>query len=112
MSEILITPIEKKKSRGRPYKETPYDDIINIKWLFKNPEYTKDQKYKKLLQTTKIWKQSHREQLLSYHKQYNSSHDVYHKLAFYCELCHVQTTNKSQHLLTKKHISNSNALHI
>lgn len=73
-----------------------YSDIISLKHFFKNYEYT-------MGQATKIWKKKHHDSVIDYHKKYNEEHNVKDKIAGYCSVCQVQTSNVSQHNKTRKH---------
>lgn len=98
-----------KRSVGRPKKITPFDDIITIKWLFKNPEWDKDQEHKKRLLRTKNWKEQHHDDILDYHKTYNETHNVKEKMAGFCDVCQKHFASIHQHKRTKKHIIKTNA---
>ena len=76
-----------------------YSDIINIKFLFRNPKYNAEQ-------ATKYWKVKNRDEVLLYHKLYNRNHNVYSKIGGFCPDCNVVTKNYSQHCSTIKNLKN------
>lgn len=73
-----------------------YNDIENIKWLFRNPKYNQSQ-------SILSWKHKHSEEVKAYHKRYNSDHDIREKIKGFCNVCQKETSNLSQHNQTKKH---------
>lgn len=76
-----------------------FNSIINIKWLFSNNKYT-------INQCCKIWKKEHHHDVLEYHKKYNKEHQVWKKMAGFCDVCHKHYGNISIHKKTKKHQNN------
>ena len=74
-------------------------DIINIRSLFKNTKYNTEQ-------SKKYWKQQHRDDILEYHKNYNTEHKVSAKMAGFCHHCCKQYANLRQHYSSKLHYRN------
>lgn len=94
--------METQRKPGRPHKTDKYNfnSIINIKHLFINPIYTQQQ-------SVKNWKKTHRQEVLQYHKQYNTDHDIVSKLGANCDSCNHYYSNISKHRATEKHKKNS-----
>jgi formamidopyrimidine-DNA glycosylase len=90
--------MENIKHKGRPRKEDKYADIINIKSLFRNPDFVREQ-------ATKQWKIDHRVEVLKYHLKYNKEHEIYKMLGRFCDVCNKQVTNYSTHQRSHKHLN-------
>ena len=77
-------------------KKDKFEDIISIKWLFRNPKYNQQQ-------SMSFWKRKNRSKILCYHREYNKANEVTKKIAGFCDCCQIQYTNKHQHFIGKKH---------
>lgn len=73
-----------------------FNDIINIKFLFKNRKYSDYQSHR-------IWVNNNKEHMTEYFKKYNKEHNIKEKIAGFCNICNIQTSNLSQHKSTLKH---------